>query len=137
MLFSLFNHVQACTNLMLCSCLTAGYTPAVTDFEGLKALARAQRVGTNTERRGACKLCGGLGHRTNQCKNFLNASGQGGEGAAADGPANMALIPDDDEDGLLLSSDLDSDSSGSGSSSNSSDDEERRRKVGDGFIMEC
>jgi len=103
----------------------AGYTPAVTDFEGLKALARAQRVGTNTERRGACKLCGGLGHRTNQCKNFLDASGQGGEGAAADAPANMALIPDDDDD--LLSSDLDSDSSGSDSSS-SSDNEERRRK---------
>eukprot|EP00775_Hariotina_reticulata_P007225 gene7225-7438_t len=43
-----------------------GYQPSVRDFEGLKALARRQG-GDAATNRGACKICGGLGHLTKQC----------------------------------------------------------------------
>eukprot|EP00877_Chromochloris_zofingiensis_P014118 jgi/Chrzof1/8960/Cz03g31020.t1 len=103
----------------------AGYQPAVTDYEGLKALARAQH-GTNANR-GACKLCGGLGHLTKQCRNFLaHKLGDQADGAAAAVAAATAmplLTADDDDDDLTDSS---SDDSGSDNSSSSSD---RRSKV--------
>lgn len=143
---------------------TAGYTPAVTDFKGLTALARAQHIGGGVDRRGACKRCGGLGHRTNQCRNAPLAEA-GGAAAAGGGAAageqgfpgsNMDLLDAEDEERLLLGSEEEgglSDSGGerrgrskqkrrsrsrsrsSSSSSGSSDSSaERRRKVSSSWL---
>ncbi|GBF99135.1 hypothetical protein Rsub_12027 [Raphidocelis subcapitata] len=104
----------------------AGFQPAVTDYEGLKALAKA--AGGGTANRGACKVCGGLGHLTKQCRNLAAAA------AAAEGKADtlasraaMPLLTDaDDADALqLLTSGSDS---GSGSDGDGRREKKRRRR---------
>lgn len=83
--------------------------------------------------RGACKLCGGIGHRDKQCTNFLTGhSAAAGvntlEAAAALGvqvAPSMGLLPDPGDLGDL--SDLSSDSD-SGSDSGSSDNGRDRKK---------
>jgi len=111
----------------------AGYQPSVTDYQGLLTLAKAQgSLGTGT--RGACKLCGGLGHMTKQCTNFLTghnaAAGVEAVGHPSVGPG-MGLLPDpgslSDLSDLSDSSDGSS-SSGSGSDSSDSEEERRRRR---------
>lgn len=104
--------------------LAAGYQPSVRDFEGLKALARRQG-GDAATNRGACKICGGLGHLTKQCRNFLDNSNKAADGAAAAaaGGGDRQLLTADDEAALLDSDSLNSsDLSGSDSSSSSDDD---------------
>lgn len=101
------------------------------DFAGLKALARRQG-GDAATNRGACRLCGGLGHLTKQCRNFLDngaagaaaggAAGAAGAAAAGDGDNRQLLTADDDE-ALLLGSDDSARSSDLGSDSDSSGDE--------------
>ncbi|GFH22941.1 uncharacterized protein HaLaN_20480 [Haematococcus lacustris] len=84
----------------------SGYQPSVTDYQGLLTLAKAQgSLGVGA--RGACKLCGGLGHLTKQCTNYLtghNASdgaavvGLAGPAAAAGAlPQGRGLLPDPSE----------------------------------------
>ncbi|WIA19904.1 hypothetical protein OEZ85_005798 [Tetradesmus obliquus] len=114
----------------------SGYEPSVRDFAGLKALARRQG-GDAATNRGACRLCGGLGHLTKQCRNFLDngaagaaaggAAGAAGAAAAGDGDNRQLLTADDDE-ALLLGSDDSARSSDLGSDSDSSGDERRRKK---------
>jgi hypothetical protein len=106
----------------------------VRDFAGLKALARRQGGADAATNRGACRLCGGLGHLTKQCRNFLDsgtagaaaggAAGAAGAAAGGDGDNRQLLTADDDE-ALLLGSDSDARSSdlGSDSDSGSSGDE--------------
>jgi hypothetical protein len=106
---------QAAQDLMA----AAGYQPAVTSYEGLIALAKASGS-MDTAARGACKLCGGLGHLTKQCKNVVGRPG--GAAAGGDG-AHQLLAADVDE-----LSDLSSLSSSSSDSSDSDSSGERRRK---------
>lgn len=110
---------------LLCAA-AAGYQPSVRDFDQLKALARRSGGDEAALNRGACKLCGGLGHLTKQCRNFLDkgsgaaaaAAAGGGAEAAAAGGGDRQLLTQQDEDALLLdsdsmdSSDLGSDSDG-------------------------
>ena len=113
------------------------------------SLAKAQGIGNET--RGACKLCGGLGHLTKKCTNVLTghnmAAGadvvaRGGAASAAAtagvtlGPGGvrvMGLLPDEADlsdlsDLSSSSSDSSSDSDESSSSSSSSSNEDRKRK---------
>jgi hypothetical protein len=117
---------------LLCATPAGGYEPSVRDFAGLKALARRQG-GDAATNRGACKICGGLGHLTKQCRNFIDngaagaaaggAAGAAGAAAAGDGD-NRQLLTADDDDALLLGSDSARSSDlGSDSDSGSSGDE--------------
>jgi hypothetical protein len=96
----------------------------VRDFDQLKALARRSGGDAAALNRGACKLCGGLGHLTKQCRNFLDkGSGQAaaaGEAAAAaaGGGGDRQLLTHEDEEAMLLNSDS-FDSSDLGSDSDS------------------
>jgi len=106
----------------------AGFQPSVRDFEGLKALAR-RSGGEAAVNRGACKLCGGLGHLTKQCRNFLDKGGaQAAAGAAAGGAdaaaaaaggggGDRGLLTEEDEALLLQSDSMDSSDLGSGDDS--------------------
>lgn len=87
-------------------------------------------------------MCGGLGHLTKQCRNFLDKGGaQGGAAAAAaagggdaagGGGGGMQLLTQEDEDALLLQSDsMDSSDLGSGS------DSDRERVSNDGRVGVC
>lgn len=103
------------------------------DFDQLKALARRSGGDAAALNRGACKLCGGLGHLTKQCRNFLDkGSGQAaaaGEAAAAaaGGGGDRQLLTQEDDEAMLLKSDS-FDSSDLGSDSDS--DREVRRGAG-------
>lgn len=116
----------------------AGYQPSVTDYQGLLSLAKEQgSLGAGT--RGACKLCGGMGHLTKQCTNFLTGHtaaasadvvpGAPGSAAAA-GPSGAApalgLLPDPDDISGLSS--LSSSESGSSSGSDSGRDRKKSSK---------
>jgi hypothetical protein len=98
----------------------------VKDQSELMALAKKQGIGSDV--RGACKLCGGLGHLTKQCRNHLTghsvASGtdviqRSGQPSGGELPQVLGLLPDLGD----LSSDL-----SSSSSSGSEDSEERRER---------
>lgn len=103
----------------------AGYEPSVRDFEGLKALARRQG-GDAATNRGACKLCGGLGHLTKQCRNFLDRkTSDGAATAAATAGGDRQLLTADDDEALLLGSDSMGGSGLSDSDSGSSSDSDR------------
>jgi hypothetical protein len=105
----------------------AGFQPSVRDFEGLKALARRSGGDASALNRGACKICGGLGHLTKQCRNFLDKGGAAAAAAAAggaDGAAGAAggdrqMLTGEDEALLLRSDSMDSSDLGSGSDSDS------------------
>ena len=109
----------------------AGYQAQVTDYNGLMSLAKAQGIGNET--RGACRLCGGLGHLTKKCTNFLTghnmASGTdevtmgAGVSAGPGGTRVMGLLPEVGDLSDFDSSDLSSDSSG-----DSSDSEKKRKR---------
>lgn len=105
----------------------------VKDQSELMALAKKQGIGSDV--RGACKLCGGLGHLTKQCRNVLTghtvASGtdvvhqQGlAAGQASRDVRVLGLLPDDLD---IMSSDLSS-SSESGSEKSEERREKRKRK---------
>ena len=115
---------------------TGGFNTSVEDYQALLSLARSQGA-VSGQNRGACKICGQLGHLTKQCRNHLSAHFQlpgsaDGAAAAANGKPLMPSLPvvggDDAEE---LSSDLsDLESSSSESASSSESQEERRsRKV--------
>jgi hypothetical protein len=117
---------QAAQDLMAAT----GYQPSVTSYEGLIALAKASGQGVDTGARGACKICGGLGHLTKQCKNMVGrpADPAAGDGAAAAHQLLGADVDDLSDLSSLSSSSSDSDSS---TSSDSSGDRKRKRKSRD------
>uniref|UniRef100_A0A7S3VN04 CCHC-type domain-containing protein n=2 Tax=Dunaliella tertiolecta TaxID=3047 RepID=A0A7S3VN04_DUNTE len=104
----------------------AGYNAQVTDYQGLLDLAKTQgSFGTGEKVRGACKRCGGLGHMTRQCTNFVTGH------TAAAGPSTVAPGDPVSDRGLLPApgelSELD-DLSSSSSSSDSEAEASRREK---------
>eukprot|EP00887_Chlorella_sp_A99_P003024 scaffold9.g3024.t1 len=113
---------------------TGGFDTSITNYQSLLSLAVQQgAVGSAT--RGACKVCGQLGHLTKQCRNQFSSfyegakdkgAGEGGSlaAAAAAAAAEAAAAPSD-SDGL---GGLSSDSSGSGSSDSEAERRRRRRK---------
>jgi len=118
-------------------CAAAGYEGRATDYKGLMALAKAQGVGSIT--RGACKLCGCLGHLTRKCTNVVSGHNAKtgideipGATKIAAGTAVLGLLPDAGD--LAELSDLSSSSSSglsdsdSDSDSSSGRDRKRRRK---------
>lgn len=115
----------------------AGYEPAVTSYEGLVALARAQGT-VGSENRGACKLCGGLGHLTKQCRNFLSKKVAATSGdptvVAVAAATSLPLLPPEDEGRSRKlvesssSSGLSSDLSLTDSSSDSDSSDSRRKR---------
>lgn len=111
-----------------CLLSAAGYESRATDYKGLMALAKAQGVGNET--RGACKLCGCLGHLTRKCTNVLSGHTAHtgvdeipGAIKGVGGTQVLGLLPEANE----LPSDLSS-SSSSGCSSDSDSDNGRERK---------
>jgi len=119
---------------------TGGFDTAITSYNELLSLAKSQGAMGEGATRGACKVCGQLGHLTKQCRNQFSKFYQGGDagpskasGAAA---TASAAIPSADGSRPALSGDSlgslgrDSDtlSSDSSSSSESVSEEERRRR---------
>ncbi len=104
----------------------------MTDFQGLRALARAQG-GDIASNRGACKVCGGLGHLTKQCRNLPPAGGAAtaaaGASAAGSGRNGLGLLTEADDAELELVSLSGDDDSGSSSGSSSSDSGRDRKRV--------
>lgn len=123
---------------------TGGFNTSITDYESLLSLAKSQGAVGGDSARGACKICGQLGHLTKQCRNHLSKyyqrdAAQNKSDHTAAGPPTLtgnttstaALNHNtngdnnhDDE----LSSGLSSDSESDSSSSSSSDRERERRK---------
>eukprot|EP00884_Botryococcus_braunii_P018183 jgi/Botrbrau1/5048/Bobra.37_1s0014.1 len=114
---------------------TDGFNTAVHSYESLLVLARSQGA-VGGQNRGACKVCGQLGHLTKQCRNMQSSFFKPPADAAAGGTtngkgvsaealeaarANLLVLPD-------ITSDLESDLSDSDSSSSSSDSEDERRR---------
>ena len=66
---------------------TGNFDTEITDYESLLSLAKSQGVVGDGEKRGACRICGQLGHLTKQCRNqfskFYN-----------DGKSNTGLNPE-------------------------------------------
>ncbi|KAL0019758.1 hypothetical protein WJX79_001625 [Trebouxia sp. C0005] len=114
---------------------TGGFDTSVEDYQALLSLARSQGA-VGGQNRGACKICGQLGHLTKQCRNHLSANfklpgATGGAGAVADGKPLMPTLPvvQGNEDDLSSDlSDLDSSSSDSASSSESESERSRRKE---------
>lgn len=109
-----------------------GFNTAVEDFSALITLARNQGA-IGGQNRGACRICGQLGHLTKQCRNHLSAHFQApttAEAAAAAAASGKPLLPsipagpqaEDLSDLSSLSSD------GSGSESNSDSGSVRRKR---------
>ncbi len=91
---------------------TGGFDSSITNYQSLLALAKQQgAVGSGT--RGACKVCGQMGHLTKQCRNGVALPGSGDAADAVDALPEPADGGEDSLGSLSLSSD--------------SSDEERRR----------
>lgn len=119
---------------------SAGYQSMATDYKGLLSLAKAQGIGN--ELRGACKLCGCLGHLTKKCTNVLTGHkatsgmdvvrGPGSAAAEAPGAGPMVvlgMLPELGSISDLDSSDVSSSGSDSdGDSDSSGDSRDRKRK---------
>jgi hypothetical protein len=124
---------------------TGGFDTAITSYNELLSLAKSQGAMGEGATRGACKVCGQLGHLTKQCRNQFSKFYQGDSGpsaaaaaaaaggVSADGvsgaAANGPTLSDDSLSSLGRDSDkLSSDSSSSSSDSDSEEDRRRRRK---------
>lgn len=105
------------------------------DYQALLSLARSQGA-VGGQNRGACKICGQLGHLTKQCRNHLSAHFQmpgatDTSGSAVSSRPAMPMLPTVGADAEDLSSDLSDLESSSGSDSSSDSEQERRKqKVG-------
>ncbi|KAG7666612.1 hypothetical protein NADE_003589 [Nannochloris sp. 'desiccata'] len=119
---------------------TGGFDTAITSYNELLSLAKSQGAMGEGATRGACKVCGQLGHLTKQCRNQFSKFYQNDDGpSTAAGAAANAAIPSADGGRPALSGDsleslgrdsdkLSSDSSSGSSSSDSDSEEERRRR---------
>lgn len=117
-----FNHDRLLTDFVNGLC-TDGFNTAVHSYESLLSLARSQGA-VGGQNRGACKVCGQLGHLTKQCRNmqsaFFKPAAEANGAAGANGKgltpaaleaarANLLVLPDG---GSELESEIsDSDSS--------------------------
>lgn len=90
---------------------TGGFDTSITNYQSLLAIAKQQgAVGSGAATRGACKVCGQMGHLTKQCRNGL-ASGGGEEAVEGSGVGELAVPIAASEDDAGDSLDLSSDSS--------------------------
>jgi hypothetical protein len=105
---------------------SGGFDTDITSYQSLLSLAKSQGATGGNTSRGACKVCGQLGHLTKQCRNQFSAffdAGAGGEaGAPGDAPGGGAVMRGVEDGEGELSSDI----SSSSSDSDSSADERRR-----------
>ena len=115
---------------------TGGFDSAITSYNELLSLAKSQGAMGDGAPRGACKVCGQLGHLSKQCRNqfskfYRNESGNP-EAAAGGLPSGTAAgVPPAgpaNSDSSLSSLGRSSDGSDSDSSSSDSESERRRRK---------
>lgn len=120
---------------------TGAFDTAITNYESLLDLAKAQGA-IGSSNRGACRICGQLGHLTKQCRNQFSKFFQEQQTRASDAPPPMhgvhaTMLPGDnttklhrDDGSDILSSLSNSRDSGSSdaSSLSESDSEEERRK---------
>ena len=98
---------------------TGGFDTAITNYQSLLSLAKSQgAVGGGTDR-GACRICGHVGHLTKQCRNAVAATDGAGPSGAEAAAATLAL--EDDAGAISELDDLSDLDSGSDS------DRERRR----------
>jgi hypothetical protein len=104
---------------------TGGFDTAITNYQSLLSLAKTQGAVGGNATRGACRVCGQLGHLSKQCRNQFSkyfdagAAGEAGSSADALAAAQAALrIEAAEESGL----------SDSGLSSDSDDSEDERRR---------
>lgn len=101
---------------------TGAFNSSVTSYEELMTLARSQGA-LGVGNRGACRICGQLGHLTKQCKNHLSSHFKADKVGTAD--AGAALLADGGAGGGESSSGLSdlsglSDSDGGSTSSGGS-----------------
>ncbi len=102
-----------------------GFDTAITNYESLLSLAKSQGAVGGGSSRGACKVCGQLGHLTKQCRNQFSkyyqpeAGGGEADGAGPSGAGAGLGLPADGAEEVSEISDL----------SDSSSDEERKRWV--------
>lgn len=102
---------------------TGGFDTAITSYNELLSLAKSQGAMGDGATRGACKVCGQLGHLTKQCRNQFSKFFQGEGGDAEAAPGGVPPGPADSDSSLSgLSRSSDSDSS------SDSEAERRRRK---------
>ncbi len=101
---------------------TGGFDTSITNYQSLLAMAKQQgAVGAGS--RGACKVCGQLGHLTKQCRNAIPSGDDAGAAAAAAGGALEGAGP---ALGALPEANSDGDDADSLDLSDSSDEERRR-----------
>lgn len=106
---------------------TGGFDTAITNYQSLLSLAKTQGAVGGNATRGACRVCGQLGHLSKQCRNQFSkyfdagAAGEAGSSAEALVAAQAALRMEAAEESGLSDSGLSSDSDDSA-------DERRRRK---------
>lgn len=81
--------------------MTSNFDTGLTDYESLLSLAKSQGCLGN-EKRGACKICGQVGHLTKQCRNQFSKFYEGDDRQGVtgkDAAGGYALVREDDGDG--------------------------------------
>lgn len=108
---------------------TGGFDTAITNYQSLLNLAKSQGAVGGGADRGACRICGHVGHLTKQCRNGLAASetATGGEGP---GPSRELAQESEESDLALSASGSDSDAGRrrSGGSKRHRSDKKRKHK---------
>lgn len=86
--------------------VTGNFNTEVSDYDSLIRLAKEQGAVGNNERRGACKVCGQVGHLTKQCRNQFSKYFTPPDQAAKTALTNYR--PNSDDESLTSLSDSDS-----------------------------
>lgn len=105
---------------------TGAFDTDVTSYESLLNIARSQGA-VGSQNRGACRICGQLGHLTKQCKNHLSVHFDAQAAGTAAAGAGL-LAGDEEEEQSSGLSDLIRDGSGSGSDSSTRERKEKKEK---------
>lgn len=95
--------------------VTGNFDTGVTDYDSLLSLAKSQGALGEAVNRGACRVCGQVGHLTKQCRNQFSKFFQKGTHEAADKVDDIEHSSDDDSLLRLASED-------------EKEEEERRRR---------
>lgn len=109
---------------------TGAFDTALTDYESLLSLAKSQGA-VGSSNRGACKICGELGHLTKQCRNQFSKFFQGAAGGnvqPAPGGGPQLGGEENEDDSEISSLDFSETKRDANESTSSSEDEKRYRK---------
>lgn len=82
---------------------TGGFDTAITNYQSLLNLAKSQGAVGGGADRGACRICGHVGHLTRQCRNAVSLTKDDGAEGGASASAAAAPAPADDISDLDLS----------------------------------